>query len=93
MASAADRLRFHGRAAQTLAAEAERGLCKTNEKTQKMVFRVYGGLPYHAKGYVDAAAAGRSIHFINYDRLKQDPEGEIRKLAQYTALLAFRRTV
>jgi len=42
-----------------------------------------GGLAWHAKGYIDAAAAGRKIHFINYDRLKIDQDNEIIRLAQY----------
>lgn len=44
---------------------------------------VYGGYMYHVKGYVDAAKAGRKIHFMNYDRLQLDTDGEICKLARF----------
>merc|ERR1719272_481107 len=42
-----------------------------------------GGYAAHVHGYVEAAQAGRRIHFMSYDRLHTAPEEEIRSLAEY----------
>lgn len=42
-----------------------------------------GGYAAHVHGYVEAAKAGRRIHFMSYDRLHTSPKEEIQSLAEY----------
>jgi len=42
-----------------------------------------GGYAAHVHGYVEAAMAGRRVHFMSYDRLHTSPNEEIRSLAEY----------